>query len=102
MPAEIQLSPEAESELRAAYLWYLDRDLLVAEAFKAEVTHALKSVSEAPDRWPLMTDRVRRYVLPRFPFSIVYRTHGSLVDVVAIAHQKRKPGYWRKDETGST
>ncbi|MBT8083723.1 MAG: type II toxin-antitoxin system RelE/ParE family toxin [Woeseia sp.] len=95
MPAEVRLHPEAEFELRAAFLWYLDRNVLVAEAFQAEVSRAIKVVAENPDRWPELTESLRRYVFPRFPFTLVYRSRPKVVEVIAIAHQRRKPRYWR-------
>ncbi len=39
--------------------------------------------------------RARRYILPRFPFSVIYRMKGELIEVVVVAHQRRKPGYWK-------
>jgi hypothetical protein len=39
--------------------------------------------------------RVRQYVFPRFPFSLVYRMRGDDVEVLAVAHGRRRPGYWR-------
>lgn len=38
---------------------------------------------------------MRRYVFPRFPFSLVYRLRDHEVEVVAVAHGKRRPGYWQ-------
>ena len=94
MPVEVRLHPSAEQELRAAYLWYLDRSIIVAEAFQFETDHAIEAISESPDRWPRLTESERRYVFPRFPFSLIYRVNSQFVEVISIAHQKRKPGYW--------
>ena len=94
MPAEIRLHPDAERELRAAFRWYFDRNIMVAEAFRSESTHAVKTVAESPQRWPLIASHVRRYVFPRFPFSLIYRGNNELIEIIAIAHQKRRPGYW--------
>lgn len=95
MPVEIRLHPDAERELRAAFLWYLDRNALVAEGFQSEVAHAIRVVAESPERWPKLNESIRRYVFPRFPFTLVYRSKQGYVEVIAIAHQKRKPEYWR-------
>lgn len=94
MPVEIRLHPDAERELRAAYLWYLERNLLVAEGFKSEVAHAVQVVAENPNRWPKLNESIRRYVFPRFPITLVYRAKQGYVEVIAIAHQKRKPKSW--------
>jgi hypothetical protein len=39
--------------------------------------------------------RARRYVFPLFPFSLVYHLRGDEVEVLAVAHGRRRPGYWR-------
>ena len=54
-------------------------------------------ILDAPERWSLGPRGVRRIPLRRFPFTLVYRhTPGTqLVEVVAIAHQSRRPDYWR-------
>ena len=96
MTYEIRLHPDAERELRAAFLWYFDRNLIVGESFRAEAEHAIKAIAESPDRWPRITDAVRGYVLPRFPFTIVYRVSPMVLEIVAVAHQKRKPRYWEQ------
>jgi plasmid stabilization system protein ParE len=94
VPVEIRLHPRAEQELRAAYLWYAERNEIVAEAMQLEIDHAMKVVSESPNRWPRLTKSERRYVLPRFPFSLVYRVNRQFIEIIAVAHQKRRPGYW--------
>ena len=94
MPVEVRLHPNAEWELRAAYIWYLERNPIVAEAFQIEADHAVQVVSEHPERWPHLTESIQRYVFPRFPFSLIYQARSQWLEVVAIAHQKRKPDYW--------
>jgi len=53
-------------------------------------------ILEAPERWPEHLQGTRRFLLHRFPFSIVYRLKGDVIEVVAIAHAKRRPGYWKR------
>jgi plasmid stabilization system protein ParE len=88
------LHPDAERELRSAYLWYLERSETVAKSFIAEVDHAISVVADSPNRWPRLTNAARRYIFPRFPFSLVYRVRGSHVEIIAVAHQKKRPDYW--------
>lgn len=102
MSTEVRLHPDAERELRSAYLWYLERNTTVAESFVAEVDHAVGVVGDTPDRWPKLTKHVRRYVFPRFPFSLVYRAEPTYVEVIAIAHQKKRPGYWQSRLSSAT
>ncbi len=54
------------------------------------------SISQAPRRWPKHLHGTRRFVLQRFPFSIVYLDEPDVLNVVAVAHNKPKPGYWKQ------
>ena len=96
MAVELYLDEAAEEELRAAYLWYFERNPVVAEAFGREIEYAFARIAEGPQRWAWQTKTTRGYVLPRFPFTVVYRELAEHVQVLAVAHQKRKPGYWKK------
>ncbi|HEY5870936.1 MAG TPA: type II toxin-antitoxin system RelE/ParE family toxin [Candidatus Tectomicrobia bacterium] len=37
----------------------------------------------------------RRYLFPHFPFSLVYRVRDEEIEIVAVAHHRKQPGYWR-------
>ena len=91
----IRFSFEALAEAEAAQQWYVERSLLAGQAFLEELTHAVERVSESPEQWPRYIEGTRRYVFHRFPFSLVYREMGKDVVIVAVAHGKRKPGYWK-------
>jgi hypothetical protein len=91
----VRFHPQAIEEAEAAQRWYGERSRIAASAFTAELSHAVDMVVEAPDRWPRSPGDTRRYVLTRFPLqSRLLRR--SIVEVVAVAHHKRRPGYWRK------
>ena len=87
--------PEAVVEVRGAACWYRERNPDTAEAFLAELERALLRIVESPERWPVVGSGLHRFVLRRFPFSIVYRLQSGQVEVLAVAHGRRRPGYWR-------
>lgn len=93
MPVEFH--PDAEWELTEAQAWYRQRSDVAAQAFALEIDHALRSITEAPERWPKMQRGERRFLLARFPYSILYRIRGNDIFIIAVAHLKRRPGYWR-------
>ena len=93
--AAVRFHPEAVREAIAAYDWYAARSLTAARGFRDELGHAVDTVGDDPERWPRYGDLARRYLFPRFPFSLIYRVRGKEVEVLAVAHGKRKPGYWR-------
>ena len=91
----VDVHPEAIAEARAAFRWYYDRSETAAEAFLAELDRAIELISEAPMRWPAYLHHTRRFLLRRFPFVVVYREVGETIQVIAVAHGRRKPGYWK-------
>lgn len=91
---EVEFHPAAEQELFDAEEWYAERSLIAARAFVQEVALVVERALAAPERWPLHLYGTRRIVFPRFPFSLIYRLCGAHVQVVAVAHQSRRPSYW--------
>lgn len=86
----------AQQELEAVTEWYAERAAIAADAFIAVVASTFASIRESPGAapaWPGRTD-VRARRLGRFPFRIVYLAEAARVVVVALAHDRRRPGYW--------
>lgn len=92
---EVRFHPDAVEEVDRARDWYRQRNPVAGAAFVLELDRAVTHIQEAPERWPRFTPTTRRFVLPRFPFDVIYRAHGRHLEVVAVAHHKRRPGYWR-------
>jgi len=92
----IELHPEAIAEANGARMWYAERSSIAADAFMVELDDAIESICNRPDRWPIYSHGTRRYLMKRFPFLVVYRVTDDKLQVIAVAHGKRKPGYWRR------
>ena len=92
----IRLHPLAADEAEAARFWYFERNGDAAAEFLAELNAAMAAISEGPGRWPRLDTRYRRFLLRNFPFSVVYLPLADRIDVIAIAHHRRLPGYWRE------
>lgn len=90
----VRFHPAARMELREARLWYEERSPLSAVAFAQEVDGAVSRIAETPMRYPMAEHGTRRVVLQRFPYNVFYRVGTEEIVVVAVAHQKRRPGYW--------
>lgn len=86
--------PDAAREVFEAQDWYAERDELASEAFAHETDLVVRRIMAAPERYPRYLHGTRRLIFPRFPFSIVYLELEDLIWIVAIAHQRRRPGYW--------
>ena len=91
---KVRLHPEARAELLEARNWYHDRSPLSSAAFSHAVERAISLISESPNSFPVADHGTRKLVLQRFPFNVFYRISEVEVVVVAVAHQKRRPGYW--------
>jgi plasmid stabilization system protein ParE len=95
LPARF-ISPAVE-ELRAGVSWYETRRHGLGAEFFDAVTAALDLVQSKPEAGnPAFNDsRTRRVLIPRFPYQLVYRIGEHELIVLAVAHLKRRPGYWK-------
>jgi len=89
-----RVHPEVWLEIEAGDDWYLERSVDAIAGFVAAISDAFDTISLAPGRLPKYLYGTRRFVLHRFPFSIIY-LDDDVLSIVAVAHSKRKPGYWR-------
>jgi plasmid stabilization system protein ParE len=92
----LQIHPSALDEAEAAAIWYAERSPRAAIRFVNELEGAMARISERPEQFPLSDDGTRRMVLHRFPFLVVFRETPSSIEIIAIAHGRRRPGYWRE------
>jgi len=90
-----RLHPLAWQEIEAADDWYLSHSFDASLAFLSDLQAALESISQAPRRWPKYLYGTHRLLMQRFPFSVVYLDEPESVIIVAVAHSKRRPGYWK-------
>ena len=90
--------PEAEEELREAVRWYESRRGGLGLELLGTVERALQRIIEAPEQFPVWpaAPRWRRCLIERFPYSVVFEARPEGIEVIAFAHGKRRPGYWRR------
>jgi plasmid stabilization system protein ParE len=96
----LRLLDAAEEELLQSARWYDDKRTGLGDAFLDTAQTAFELIEAHPKRFkPIKTRRpkreVRRVLLKRFPFKIVYEILPDEIVVVAVAHAKRKPNYWQ-------
>jgi toxin ParE1/3/4 len=87
--------PDAREEFRDAARWYRARNLAASSEFRAAGSAAVRDVVRDPQRSPKYLFGTRRLVMQRFPFSVVYLDDPDLITIIAVAHARRKPGYWK-------
>ena len=91
----VDFHPEAFAEAGEAANWYRERSPRAASDFLRELERAVQAISDAPERWPIFKGNFRRYPLPRFPFLLIYRQLSNSIQVIAVAHGRRRPAYWQ-------
>jgi|SRR5579862_467880 len=92
--------PEAREDFRDAIRRYRARSTIASVEFRTTVSGAIRNVAHAPQLWPKFLQGTRRFVLHRFPFSLIYLDDHDVVTIIAVAHSKRKPGYWKHRISG--
>ena len=95
----VRLRAAAKRDLRDATAWYEERNAELADRFVAEVTRTLELIEQFPmsgGRVPGVLDpEVRRLPVHNFPYHVVFLRLSDRTAVLAIAHDRRRPGYWR-------
>ena len=92
---EVDFHPDATIELAESADWYAEHSSRAARDFLVAVDVAIASIVGDPRRFVQIDDRHQSCSVIRFPFQVVYRVGDDRIVVVAIAHAKRRPGYWR-------
>lgn len=91
---DLTFNPEAEIEYEDALEWYFQRNPHAADRFETAVDQSIQAIVAHPTMFPLW-DQIHRHVLVRdFPYILIYRVDDDEARVIAVAHAKRRPGYW--------
>jgi toxin ParE1/3/4 len=95
----VRLSREAIDELVEVAAWYRARRSGLEMEFLAEIDRVLPLIGRSPASFPRILDLpidvdIRRALLPRFPYAVIFMELGTELRVLAVAHAKRRPGYW--------
>ena len=90
-----EFHPEAEQEFIEAAAYYERNVTGLGERFGNEVRYAIERLLEYPDLGSPIDADLRRPLLTRFPYFLIYSFTTDLLRVVAVAHARRRPGYWR-------
>jgi toxin ParE1/3/4 len=87
--------PEAEAELTEAIDFYEGVQSTLGEELSLEVLAAVGGILLHPNAWPVLEDDVRRCLVHRFPYGILYYVDGDRIHILAVMHLHRRPGYWK-------
>ncbi len=94
----LRFHPDVASEIKASYSWYQEQATGLGDDFISELEAAYQAIVELPETWPKFQRGFRRFLLARFPFSVIYKKRDGGIVVVAVMHNSRRPGYWLSRE----
>jgi plasmid stabilization system protein ParE len=88
--------PEAETELLQAIAYYEDYEVNLGYDFAVEVYSTIERIISFPNAWPILAQDVRRCLINRFPYGILYSVEDDEIFILAVMHMHRDPDYWKK------
>ncbi|MEP6719519.1 MAG: type II toxin-antitoxin system RelE/ParE family toxin [bacterium] len=91
---KISFLDAAQSELDDAIDYYDETRSGLGLGFAEEVEQ-VKRITHYPEAWAQLSSRVRRCIISRFPYSVIYQSRSEIIVVVAIQHHHQEPESWR-------
>ena len=88
--------PEADTEFREAVEYYEDCETGLGYDFSLEVFSTVQTIVNSPAAWPIMEEDVRRCLVNRFPYGVLYSIESTEIFILAVMHLRRDPDYWKK------
>ncbi|MEW6349531.1 MAG: type II toxin-antitoxin system RelE/ParE family toxin [Thermodesulfobacteriota bacterium] len=95
MRAIVQITPEARQDIAEAFHWYERQERGLGREFVLCVETGLGKIRGAPRAYPQVYGNVRRLVLSRFPYGILYVDGPGEIAVLAVFHARRDPEEWK-------
>ena len=91
---KVRFLTPAEIEMLESAVYYETQARELGENFIDIIEEAVVDIAENPQAWPEIDQAIRRRLVRRFPYSILYTVHEQEIIIVAVMHQKQKPRYW--------
>ena len=91
---KILFSKFAKNELDDAVTFYETELAGLGRLFKEEIKSSVSRIKEHPEAWSIEKGDIRKALLHRFPYKILYAIEKDKIIILTIAHQHRKPNYW--------
>ena len=87
--------PEAEEEFNQAIEYYENNASGLGYDFSIEVYSAIQNIVNFPTAWPIIEEDMRRCLVKRFPYGVIYSVEDGVVFILAVMHLRRHPDYWK-------
>jgi len=90
----LSFHPEVAGDIKGSYDWYQEQAAGLGESFLNELETALDAINHFPQAWSPFRYGFKRYILARFPFSVIYKEEEKEIFIIAVMHNSREPNYW--------
>jgi len=91
---KIEFLEAAQAELDEAYSWYEIQQENLGVQFLTEFDAAIRRIAAFPKSYAMLGSDIRRCLIKRFPYGVLYGIDADRIVIVAVAHLHRKPNYW--------
>ncbi len=92
---EIIFDPDARSEFLEAIQYYENCQKDLGRRFRNAVEDSIRRISESPLMYRVLHSPFRRFLINKFPYAIIYTIEPESIRIIAVAHTKRKPYFWK-------
>jgi plasmid stabilization system protein ParE len=92
---KFRFAEAARRELNEAAAWLEEQEAGLGMRFLAEISEARQRIIDFPAAWAPLGKGLRRCHLKRFRYGLIYRIKGDVIEIIAVAHDRRLPEYWR-------
>ncbi len=98
---KLKVHPEAYNEMEYYCSWYESKASNLGTDFLKEVDYAIKRINESQESWPWYDKEIgaRKFLVHRFPFGVIYKFKEKVIQIIAVADLRIKPGYWKNQLT---
>jgi plasmid stabilization system protein ParE len=96
MKYSLAIQPEAEEDLRQAFLWYEEQREGLGEEFLHSIEAGMKRIGDHPLMFSKIHKDVRRHLIRRFPYGIFYTVEMERIAILAVFHVARDPQQWMR------
>jgi plasmid stabilization system protein ParE len=95
MNRRVSIHEAAEAEINEAADFYDRESPGLGTVFIDEIQRVIENITLFPEASQVLVGRIRRKLLAAFPYSLIYSVHANEIRILAVAHQRRRPFYWR-------
>jgi plasmid stabilization system protein ParE len=100
MQRAVRFHPAAVQDAEEAVAWYAERSPRTADRFLDELERIIDLITAEPGLFQRMNGNIRRAVFRHFPYYVVFRVADETVEIIAVAHGKRRPRFWHARMVG--